>query len=73
MFGHLQEQVSLRWPSNQQVRTRVVSGFMFLRLLCPAIIKPKSFNLVSDPPSPRAACTLLLVAKSLQVCFVRKF
>jgi len=66
IFGHLQDCVSRRWPNDQQVRIRVVSGFMFLRLLCPAVISPKSFNLVSDPPSPTAARTLLLVAKSLQ-------
>jgi hypothetical protein len=29
------------------VRTRVVSGFIFLRLLCPAILHPRQFNLIS--------------------------
>jgi len=66
IFAHLQRCVAAKWPNDMQIPTRVVSGFLFLRLLCPAIISPKSFNLVSDPPSPMAARTLLLVAKSLQ-------
>lgn len=43
------------------------SGFIFLRLLCPAIINPKMFNIISETPSSIAARNLLLVAKSLQV------
>jgi len=42
---------------------------MFLRLICPAIINPKMFNMVSETPSPTAARSLLLVAKSIQVGF----
>ncbi|CAG5122423.1 unnamed protein product [Candidula unifasciata] len=55
-----------KWPSDDTVKTRVVSGFIFLRLLCPAILNPKSFNLVSENPSETAARTLKLVAKVLQ-------
>ncbi|KAH9524517.1 Ras GTPase-activating protein 1 [Bulinus truncatus] len=50
----------------RQLKLRVVSGFIFLRLLCPAILNPKSFNLVSENPSETAARTLKLVAKALQ-------
>nr|XP_002127238.1 ras GTPase-activating protein 1 [Ciona intestinalis] len=66
VFGHMQQCVTRRWPHDKYVRVRVVSGFMFLRLLCPAIINPKMFNMVSETPSPTAARSLLLVAKSLQ-------
>ncbi|XP_072923114.1 ras GTPase-activating protein 1-like isoform X2 [Hemitrygon akajei] len=41
-------------------------GFVFLRLICPAILNPRMFNIILDPPSSTAARTLTLVAKSLQ-------
>ncbi|KAL3867273.1 hypothetical protein ACJMK2_044487 [Sinanodonta woodiana] len=62
----LQKTVMAKWPEDENVRTRVVSGFIFLRLLCPAILNPKSFNLISETPSEQAGRTLKLVAKSLQ-------
>ncbi|CAL1535836.1 unnamed protein product [Lymnaea stagnalis] len=62
----LQKRARAKWPSDDTVKTRVISGFIFLRLLCPAIINPKSFNLVSENPSETAARTLKLVAKALQ-------
>lgn len=61
----LQRNVSKRWPENEIVKPRVVSGFIFLRLLCPAIINPKAFHLVADVPPPEIQDTLKLVAKSL--------
>uniref|UniRef100_UPI00358F3DFB ras GTPase-activating protein 1 isoform X2 n=1 Tax=Myxine glutinosa TaxID=7769 RepID=UPI00358F3DFB len=66
LFGCLQAAVQRKWPANDTMRTRVVSGFVFLRLICPAILTPKAFGIISDPPSTVAARTLLLVAKSLQ-------
>ncbi|XP_052279631.1 ras GTPase-activating protein 1-like isoform X4 [Dreissena polymorpha] len=66
IFGSLQRTVSAKWPDEEGVKTRVVSGFVFLRLLCPAIINPKSFNLVTDTPSETAIRTLKLIAKVLQ-------
>ncbi|XP_034325355.1 ras GTPase-activating protein 1 isoform X2 [Magallana gigas] len=62
----LQRSVSAKWPSDESVRTRVVSGFIFLRLLCPAILNPKSFNLITETPSDVACRTLKLIAKALQ-------
>lgn len=53
--GCLQRAVVAKWPHERLVRTRVVSGFIFLRLLCPAILNPRSFNLIAEPPSPGAA------------------
>ncbi|XP_005103165.1 ras GTPase-activating protein 1 [Aplysia californica] len=62
----LQKRAKTKWPADDTVKTRVVSGFIFLRLLCPAILNPKSFNLVQENPSETAARTLKLVAKVLQ-------
>ncbi|XEV00845.1 hypothetical protein FSHL1_006132 [Fusarium sambucinum] len=43
-----------------------VSGFLFLRFICPAILSPKLFNLLRDHPRPQAQRTFTLIAKALQ-------
>ncbi|KAF7889932.1 uncharacterized protein EAF02_002347 [Botrytis sinoallii] len=43
-----------------------VSGFIFLRFFCPAILNPKLFGLLPDHPQPKAQRTFTLIAKSLQ-------
>ncbi|PVD19798.1 hypothetical protein C0Q70_20289 [Pomacea canaliculata] len=63
----LQRKARAKWPEDETVRTRVVSSFIFLRLLCPAIVNPKSFSLVAENPSETAARTLKLIAKVLQM------
>ncbi|KAF3850951.1 hypothetical protein F7725_012723 [Dissostichus mawsoni] len=66
IYGCLQKSVQQKWPANTTMRTRVVSGFVFLRLICPAILNPRLFNIISDPPSSAAGRTLTLIAKSVQ-------
>ncbi|XP_041093871.1 ras GTPase-activating protein 1-like isoform X1 [Polyodon spathula] len=67
MYGCLQKSVQQKWPKNTTMKTRVVSGFVFLRLICPAILNPRMFNIIAaDPPSSTAARTLTLIAKSVQ-------
>uniref|UniRef100_A0A8C5BLG7 RAS p21 protein activator 1 n=1 Tax=Gadus morhua TaxID=8049 RepID=A0A8C5BLG7_GADMO len=66
IYGCLQQSVQQKWPANTTMRTRVVSGFVFLRLICPAILNPRMFNIIADPPSSIAGRTLTLVAKSVQ-------
>lgn len=66
IYGCLQKSVQQKWPTNTTMRTRVVSGFVFLRLICPAILNPRMFNIIADPPSSTAVRTLTLVAKSVQ-------
>ncbi|KAG5280746.1 hypothetical protein AALO_G00063550 [Alosa alosa] len=66
IYGCLQKSVQQKWPTNTTMRTRVVSGFVFLRLICPAILNPRLFNIIADPPSATAVRTLTLVAKSVQ-------
>ncbi|KAG0259986.1 hypothetical protein BG011_002206 [Mortierella polycephala] len=48
------------------VRYTGVSGFVFLRLICPAILGPRLFYIVREHPEARAHRTLTLIAKSLQ-------
>ncbi|RKF63784.1 Inhibitory regulator protein BUD2/CLA2 [Golovinomyces cichoracearum] len=43
-----------------------VSGFLFLRFFCPALLNPKLFGLLRDNPQPKAQRTFTLIAKSLQ-------
>jgi len=62
----LQKDVQNRWPADRLVKTRVVSGFIFLRLLCPAIVNPRQFGLLSDPVPPAAQRSLVMIAKCLQ-------
>ncbi|KAJ8414901.1 hypothetical protein AAFF_G00024240 [Aldrovandia affinis] len=66
IYGCLQKSVQEKWPTNTTMRTRVVSGFVFLRLICPAILNPRLFNIIADAPSSAAGRTLTLVAKSVQ-------
>uniref|UniRef100_A0A182VZT1 Ras GTPase-activating protein 1 n=1 Tax=Anopheles minimus TaxID=112268 RepID=A0A182VZT1_9DIPT len=64
----LQKSVVAKWPSPNErlVRTRVVSGFIFLRLLCPALLNPRQFGLVNETPHQMATRSLIMVAKCLQ-------
>ncbi|KAI5725466.1 hypothetical protein M8J77_015855 [Diaphorina citri] len=61
----LQRSVLHKWPHERFVRTRVVSGFIFLRLLCPALLNPRQFGLLPSPPPPQAGRSLVMVAKCL--------
>lgn len=64
--GCLQKAVAAKWADERFVRARVVSGFVFLRLLCPALLNPRQFGLVSEQPSVSATRSLVMVAKCLQ-------
>jgi hypothetical protein len=46
------------------IRTSV-SAFLFLRLLCPALITPQILGIVSSTPSKQASRTLMLLSKIL--------
>lgn len=61
----LQKTVIAKWPGERLVRTRVVSGFIFLRLLCPALLNPRQFGLVQEQPHQLASRSLIMVAKCL--------
>lgn len=66
ILAFMQDLVKRKWPHEPLARTRVVSGFLFLRLICPTILNPKQFNLISETPSENAIRNLTLVAKCLQ-------
>ncbi|KAF9116060.1 hypothetical protein BGX27_005089 [Mortierella sp. AM989] len=79
VFSHLQRRLTEKFsgvesssgssPDSElasQARYTGVSGFVFLRLICPAILSPRLFHVVKDHPEPHAHRTLTLIAKSLQ-------
>ncbi|KAI5651600.1 SH2 domain-containing protein [Phthorimaea operculella] len=66
LCGCLQRAAVAKWPNERFVRTRVVSGFIFLRLICPALVEPRAWGLVTAAPPPHAQRSLLMVAKCLQ-------
>ncbi|CAO3674391.1 unnamed protein product [Rhizopus stolonifer] len=73
MFGHLKSAVVKKFDlekdtlerHHQVARYTCVSGFVFLRWICPAIISPKQFDLVQDHPDTNTCRTLTLIAKCL--------
>ncbi|CAG0885228.1 unnamed protein product [Cyprideis torosa] len=66
LCGCLQSAAAAKFPKEKLVRTRVISGFIFLRLLCPAILNPRQFNLYFEPLYPHANRSLIMIAKCLQ-------
>ncbi|KAJ1737944.1 Ras GTPase-activating protein 1 [Coemansia sp. Benny D160-2] len=48
------------------VQYSCISGFLFLRLLCPAMLSPRAFGLVNRAPSTPSLRTLTLLAKGIQ-------
>lgn len=66
IFHYLREQVAQKFPDDATVRYTAISGFLFLRFFCPAILGPQLFDLVDGLPPPRTARILTLVAKTLQ-------
>lgn len=71
VFKHLQEGVRENKgaaPDASGVALyTVVSGFLFLRFLAPAVLSPKLFGIRDELADARTARTLTLLAKSLQI------
>jgi len=69
IFAHLQDTVAKKWgygPSSEKVRYSVVSGFLFLRFFCPALLGPKLFNLMDNFADPKTGRTFTLLSKIMQ-------
>jgi len=49
VFCYLQNRVRQRFPQNENVQYTAISGFIFLRFFCPAILGPTLFDLWSGP------------------------
>lgn len=66
VLGAIRLAVVTRYPGDHQLRYACVSSFVFLRLLCPAMLSPRSYGLVDQAPSPMVMRTLTLMAKGIQ-------
>eukprot|EP00038_Savillea_parva_P015387 m.13795 g.13795 ORF g.13795 m.13795 type:complete len:958 (+) comp3087_c0_seq1:336-3209(+) len=62
----VRELASERYVKDPLVQYTSVSAFIFLRLICPAVLNPKLFNMLPDFPSETTARNLTLVAKVIQ-------
>lgn len=46
IFTCLQQKVRIKWPSNEILKTTVISCFIFLRFYCLAFTNPRKYNLI---------------------------
>jgi len=66
VFKGMREKCLEKYPNDSVSRYTAVSGFIFLRFFCPAILAPKLFDLASDHPGIKQTRYLILIAKTLQ-------
>lgn len=58
----LQQKVINKYPAEQIeiVKYTAISGFLFLRFFCPAVLGPKLFDLMKEHPEMKTARYLVL-------------
>lgn len=66
VFHQLQAMAAAKYSDDETAKYTVVSAAFFLRFVCPAILNPKLFDLLSAHPEDHAKRTLTLIAKILQ-------
>lgn len=53
LMRHIDAEVGAKFgPSAQQAQFRAIGGFLFLRMVCPALMAPQVFGLLDGPPHP---------------------
>ena len=53
LMRHIDAEVGAKFgPSAQQAQFRAIGGFLFLRMVCPALRAPQVFGLLDGPPHP---------------------
>eukprot|EP01130_Rhizamoeba_saxonica_P015790 TRINITY_DN713_c0_g1_i1.p1 TRINITY_DN713_c0_g1~~TRINITY_DN713_c0_g1_i1.p1 ORF type:complete len:828 (+),score=213.95 TRINITY_DN713_c0_g1_i1:48-2486(+) len=65
IFKHLTEVLYERFPEEENIKYIGISGFLFLRLICAAILGPKLFGLSEDHPNQKINKSLATVSKTL--------
>ncbi|KAJ1915192.1 GTPase activating factor [Mycoemilia scoparia] len=67
IFSNLRQTVQQHYGSdNPNVKYSCITGFLFLRFVCPAIMSPMNFGIIESKPEPKVQRTLTLIAKGLQ-------
>jgi len=63
IFWYLGSEIKQRFPDEVKL---VISGFFFLRFLCPALVTPSFYGIYKAQPSAVASRSLILLSKLLQ-------
>lgn len=66
LFSYCQQKVREKDWNSERVAFTVISGFFFLRFICPAILNPKLFRIMNDHPDSVTARRLTLISKTIQ-------
>jgi hypothetical protein len=65
IFQQLQHSILAKY-NDVAVLHRGIGGFLFLRLICPAITAPHAYGLLADPPLEASQRQLILIGKVIQ-------
>ncbi|KAJ3130881.1 hypothetical protein HK100_007271, partial [Physocladia obscura] len=66
IFNAIQSKICAKWGIEANVKYSAISGFIFLRFFCPAILSPNLFKLIDEFPDAHRARTFTLIAKIIQ-------
>jgi hypothetical protein len=70
LMRHIDAEVGARFSSEAQFRA--LGGFLFLRMVCPALMAPQIYGLLDSPPHPVRAPFLIYFIKIVLNFFVKK-